>query len=198
MPGIVKIGYTIKTASERSNDLYTTGVPTPFIVEVEKYVNNPKEVEQKIHMFLSSKRISETREFFRVDVDKVKPLFDLIDTSEKNDTVKAYTSIAQKYSVKRPVKSFKEALESQGYIIDSKYEDSWISFPELKAALIAGGAAENMSDTAIGRELTNCGLLQHAVKLQGKVIRVRRFVIKLANTSTATSPPTEAAPPLRA
>jgi hypothetical protein len=64
MPGIVKIGRTDRTVSERVNELSShTGVPTQFIVVKEYSVDDSVLAENKIHERLSEYRVSENREF---------------------------------------------------------------------------------------------------------------------------------------
>ena len=69
MPDLVKIGYSTKVPHERANELYTTGVPTPFTVlhawgtptEIAA-----KNLESKIHQKFASSRLRENREFFDI------------------------------------------------------------------------------------------------------------------------------------
>ena len=84
MPGLVKVGMTKspkRLPSIRANELFTTGVPLPFEVVLEKLVINPVAKETSLHKLLSkySERINVGREFFRVSIDVVKDFFNLID-----------------------------------------------------------------------------------------------------------------------
>ena len=73
MPGLVKIGFTIKVPTERAAELSTTGVPTPFDVEFYCLVDEPAALENKIHETLAHKRESNDREFFRIQLsDAIK------------------------------------------------------------------------------------------------------------------------------
>lgn len=67
MPGIVKIGKTTRTVEQRAFELFQTGVPAPF--EIAKAVLSPDcdYLEQQIHGILEKYRISNSREFFRLD-----------------------------------------------------------------------------------------------------------------------------------
>lgn len=67
MPGLVKIGSSKFSGSRRASELFTTGVPTPFVLEFEIYCLEPKFTEQSVHDRLSEHRC-EGREFFRIDV----------------------------------------------------------------------------------------------------------------------------------
>ena len=64
MPGIVKVGFTLKVPTERAAELSTTGVPTPFEVEYYCLVQDPAGLEAKVHAALSASRHSTDREFF--------------------------------------------------------------------------------------------------------------------------------------
>lgn len=72
MPGIVKIGKTTRTIEARAQELYQTGVPTPF--KIEHYVYSPDclELEQLIHSGLEKWRVSLAREFFAIDIADAK------------------------------------------------------------------------------------------------------------------------------
>jgi len=81
MPGILKIGMTERTPEERLSEANATDTwrpPTPYYIICSKKVNVPKEKEKKIHAFLKEDRIQTNREFFRISVDKVVLLFDLM------------------------------------------------------------------------------------------------------------------------
>lgn len=66
----LKIGYTQNSPYDRSFDLFTTGVPTPFFVEKYWFVEDAMLCEELIHTRLTRFRTNESREFFRVDLDK--------------------------------------------------------------------------------------------------------------------------------
>ena len=69
--GLLKIGYTDRDPSIRMEELYTTGVPTPFEALYVVLVEDAYEVEQKIHTELEFCRDSKGREFFRCELEKV-------------------------------------------------------------------------------------------------------------------------------
>ena len=57
MPGLVKIGYTMKDPAIRAKDLsYETGVPIPYDVNNKALVVGLYQVEQEVHGKLDSKR----------------------------------------------------------------------------------------------------------------------------------------------
>lgn len=90
MPGIFKIGMTERSPEERvleANISDTFRPPTPYIIEIQKKVNNYKEIEKNIHMILSDKRVNSKREFFKITIEELKHIFDNIEEKyelEKN------------------------------------------------------------------------------------------------------------------
>lgn len=76
MPGLVKIGKTTNPPGNRAAQLHTTGVPTPFVVERWRYVPDCGETEQNLHEELDFLRVSDSREFFRVDVESASKSLD--------------------------------------------------------------------------------------------------------------------------
>lgn len=83
MPGLVKIGRTDRSVSERVNELSShTGVPTGFYVVKEFAVPDSIAAEKTIHQRLSSYRVSDNREFFRLPPeDAVQIVGDILGTS---------------------------------------------------------------------------------------------------------------------
>lgn len=70
MPGLVKIGKTNRTPDQRASELASaTGVPEPFILLYELFVQDATEAERWVHDQLENwgKRHSENREFFAVE-----------------------------------------------------------------------------------------------------------------------------------
>ena len=65
MPGLVKIGRTIRSVNDRANELYQTGVPGPFKVESEVLAPNCEALESYVHGALSEHRVNTGREFFK-------------------------------------------------------------------------------------------------------------------------------------
>ena len=53
MPGLIKVGYTLKDPVLRANELYNTGSPHSYVVQYEVFVHEPREIEQRVHSALS-------------------------------------------------------------------------------------------------------------------------------------------------
>lgn len=84
MPGIYKLGMTERVPEMRLNEANASDTwrpPTPYKIEMAKKVTNPKEKELTMHKLLScvSERIHPKREFFRVSLESVQLIFDLMD-----------------------------------------------------------------------------------------------------------------------
>lgn len=64
--GLIKIGRTTISAEERAKQLSSdSGVPTPFRVAYQTYVDDCEGAEKKIHHELHEYRINPNREFFK-------------------------------------------------------------------------------------------------------------------------------------
>ena len=70
MPGILKIGMTTRNPLHRAEELYTTGVPSPFTVAFAMYSSDARQSELLVHEDLDEVRCSADREFFRVDLEQ--------------------------------------------------------------------------------------------------------------------------------
>ncbi len=91
MPSLLKVGFSTKDPALRARELYTTGVPHPYVVEYDALVNNPRNVEQKAHFLL--KAYQENKEWFRCDISTaifaIKQAADnsVISESNKDDLI---------------------------------------------------------------------------------------------------------------
>lgn len=77
---IFKIGWSRKNPILRAKSLYTTGLPTPFVIEYMIYTNDGQKLEKEIHSHLNNYRLNDKREFFKINKDE---LFNLL-TNEMN------------------------------------------------------------------------------------------------------------------
>lgn len=71
MPGLIKIGKTTVAAQQRADELYQTGVPTPFSVEYSIPTNDPDSLECHLHKVFKNHRVNKDREFFSCSADEV-------------------------------------------------------------------------------------------------------------------------------
>lgn len=81
MPGMLLILHSLKSPTEKAAELFSAGVPVPFQIEFAKKVNQPHEKEKAIQKLLDryGERINPSRNFFRVEKDKVNDFFELLD-----------------------------------------------------------------------------------------------------------------------
>ena len=63
MPGLVKVGFTLKDPNLRAAELDSTGTPRTPSVVYEALIESPRDVEQSVHARLKSK--NEGKEWFR-------------------------------------------------------------------------------------------------------------------------------------
>lgn len=70
MPGLIKIGKTTTSPNQRMSELHSTGVPTPFVLELSVEVNDCHSSERAAHSALAKYRVADNREFFRISVAK--------------------------------------------------------------------------------------------------------------------------------
>jgi hypothetical protein len=66
LPGLVKIGFSLKDPEIRRRELSGTALPYEFQLVYEALVDSPLELEQRIHSHLLSYRVSNRREFFEI------------------------------------------------------------------------------------------------------------------------------------
>jgi hypothetical protein len=74
----VKIGWTSRSARERAEELFTTGVPEPFDVAVAYRVNDGLAVERALHRAFQPYRRDSRREFFNVEPYQVEAILALM------------------------------------------------------------------------------------------------------------------------
>ena len=91
MPGLLKVGMTTRNPEVRLLEANSpnTWIPTNFKLELAKKVNNPKQKEKTLHVLLEkfTERTNSRREFFRVSIEIVNLLFDLIDGEKYTNNV---------------------------------------------------------------------------------------------------------------
>jgi hypothetical protein len=85
MPGLLKIGRTDRSVKERAAELRTSGVPTPFVVELVFPVEDSVKSEKLVHSLLNKYREDKSREFFRTSIHTVQLAFDKVTENESYD-----------------------------------------------------------------------------------------------------------------
>lgn len=98
MPGVVKVGKTTRTPSERAAELSgVTGLPSSFIVVYEQLFSDCGAAESYVHTYLTQKgfRISDNREFFNAPVNDVVRAIVSASTAMDNELQKIRSTEAQ-------------------------------------------------------------------------------------------------------
>ena len=118
MPGLVKIGRTNRADLEvRLKELYTTGVPLPFKCEYACKVADYKSVEDALHQAFSTDRVNPQREFFKVSLDRIIPILELLKIEDITSAVEAELNqnvtqselnAIETYQKRRPSLNFEE------------------------------------------------------------------------------------------
>jgi hypothetical protein len=78
-----------------------------------------------------------------------------------------------------PKASFLSCLQEAGYQIVKGDNEVFVPFSEIKTVLVENGVAYGMTDQAIGRELNKLGLESSDARINGKVTKVRKNIVKL-------------------
>jgi Ca2+-binding EF-hand superfamily protein len=89
---IYKIGFTKGDPEIRRQQLNTTGVLYPFKSEFTKKVQNVAEKEKKIHKIFLKYRVNANREFFKISLEEIKNIFDLLDEVDDNSLTRIIRS----------------------------------------------------------------------------------------------------------
>lgn len=88
MPGLVKIGKTTQEEVDlRMKQLYSTGVPVPFECVFACRVPDAAVVERALHHAFGQVRINPTREFFRIEPDRVVSILKLLHVEEVTEAL---------------------------------------------------------------------------------------------------------------
>jgi hypothetical protein len=86
MPGLVKIGKTTQEEVDlRMKQLFSTGVPVPFECAFACRVPDASVVERALHHAFGQARINPTREFFRIEPERVISILQLLHVEEITD-----------------------------------------------------------------------------------------------------------------
>jgi hypothetical protein len=102
LPGMIKVGRTLRDSRSRARELFTTGLPTPFQVAFEIFSDEHEKLEADFHQELHDFRISNNREFFKYPLDKAITLLQQLNSPPaSNESVfqaeDIFESLKQKY-----------------------------------------------------------------------------------------------------
>jgi hypothetical protein len=141
MPGLIKVGYSMKDPELRAAELNHAGSPHPYVVDYEVLVEEPRDVEQTVHGRLRDRR--EGKEWFRLSAEEAIAVIKSVvgskaqvENFKRADRVKAEAIRQQREAEERARRAAEEErrkretmLNAQRQEIISRYESS------LKAAL---------------------------------------------------------------
>tara|TARA_B100000212_G_scaffold336040_1_gene308818 strand:- start:9673 stop:10287 length:615 start_codon:yes stop_codon:yes gene_type:complete len=126
MPGMVKIGKTIRDVSLRLADLYSTGVPLPFECAYAALVKDVDKTEKAFHAAFEPDRVNPKREFFNINPGQAIAVLELmaiedvtpkIQNDAKNIDLEALPSIEKFKRMRRPNQDFFEMGLKAGDIL---------------------------------------------------------------------------------
>lgn len=95
MKGIAKVGYSTRDPIIRAVELGGTGSPTPYQVEFDALVLNPRQLETQVHKHLSDLRVG--KEWFRCET--VEAISAILNVAEGRIIAQNFRDISLKHSV---------------------------------------------------------------------------------------------------
>ena len=101
MPGYIKIGFTNGALDERLRQLDRTNTALPFEVFYACEVKNVRDDEKWLHAIFSDRRVRDSREFFKMDPERVVIAMKRIQIKEITPPAIAATTAEQKEIEKR-------------------------------------------------------------------------------------------------
>jgi hypothetical protein len=153
MPGLVKVGRTARSTTERAAELSrATGVPTPFIVVFEQLFEDCVAAEDFVHTYLESKgfRPSADREFFNAPVaDVVRAVMSAIgaigsvSAHDKVKTPSAMSGICPEPDIKALIDSMQYWLPVLNRATDLYYGRPDV-LQDYRAAFVSFGEAAKL------------------------------------------------------
>ena len=100
-PNTYKIGSTYGLPDERAEELTGTGHLTPFKVAYSVKIQRAEYYEKNIHKLLNKWRVKQDREFFELELDKIKDCLNhVLDLSEGGENKIEYKTLENKVKIK--------------------------------------------------------------------------------------------------
>jgi hypothetical protein len=178
----------VKIINKSTLFLACNDIPVFYPID-EAICNRLKIIEYKLTFVKNPTKIYERKQVDIEDLFKYKEyqtalINILLDAFEPEKPVPGNISlISASEWVPSPSSSIKEALENNGYIIDTNDENIYVPFSEIKHILLTADTCRGMSDTAIGRELAKIGLIKEDKKVGRKTLKIRRYIKKYNDCS---------------
>ncbi len=140
MPGYIKIGFTNGSLDERLKHLDRTGTPLPFEVYYACEVVSARDDERWLHAIFSDRRVRDSREFFKMDPERVVIVLKRIQTKEISAPATSATVEEQKEIEKK--KKTRSRFDFKKYDIPVGAEIYFSRDESIKAKVLPGNAIE--------------------------------------------------------
>jgi hypothetical protein len=122
---MLKIGWTREHPNIRANDLHTSGIPTPFIVEYVIITPAGSKLEKQIHNHIKNYRVNSNREFFKISKDELTEILTKVLMLELTPITEITAPINTKMSYGKKVNELKlryEQLKNESDEFFSKFK----------------------------------------------------------------------------
>lgn len=150
MPGYIKIGFTNNSLEERLKQLDRTGVPLPFEIYYACEVENSREDERWLHSIFSDKRVRESREFFKMDPERVVIALKRIQIADITPGVSVGTEEEQKEIEEK--KNVRSRFDFKTYEIPVGSEIYFSRDESVKAKVLPNNVIElNGAETSLSK-----------------------------------------------
>ena len=165
MPGLIKVGKTTTTPSKRMSELHSTGVPTPFRLELSIRVADCHAAERAAHSALKKYRPSPNREFFQMPIEAAIPLilpaignYELVEFRESFGVREIEAQIARDRERQR--RSQEAARAAQDQLLAEKEREKFEQVASLRRALATERSRlERLGPRPVRNELPGFALL---------------------------------------
>lgn len=149
MPGLVKIGKTTQEEVDvRMKQLFSTGVPVPFDCAFACRVPDASAVERALHHAFGNTRINPTREFFKIEPERVVSILKLLHVDDvtaqlekliESDATQADLQAAEQLKqARRPRMDFFELGIPLGSVLVYRDGTTQATVQSAKSVLFAG------------------------------------------------------------
>lgn len=126
MPGLIKVGYSMKDPELRAAELSQAGLPHPYLVDYEVLVEDPYNIEQMVHAQLKDR--NEGREWFHCSPEEAISVIQsvvgsraLVENFKRADRAKA-EGIRQEMEAEEERRKREAALDAKRQEIIARYE----------------------------------------------------------------------------
>lgn len=129
---MLKIGWTREHPNIRANDLHTSGIPTPFIVEYVIITPEGSKLEKQIHNHIKSHRVNSNREFFKISKDELSEKL----INELMLELKSITDINASINTKKTYHKKVNEIKSLYEELKKETEEFFSKFKKEKSTLV--------------------------------------------------------------